>query len=219
VAGCSLGRLRRLLGEKYTLGGPGRVRLPRTGPSRVVSPDNVSPHDRAARGRRIENEHETIYFGDDVVGRGEREAGSDGASPYPELRPPMVCVKLPKSVLGLFHLFRATKLPLLRIEGSGRCITLNRVSSWRLIVPICIWTRQPPIGACRFSTAHDAIYASVPRGTSTPNLPTGSSPKGENGRAPLQSRRGSKIFGFLGFLFLLKIISSPQTRGLGQSPI
>jgi hypothetical protein len=81
------GRLRRLLGEKYTLGGPGRVRLPRTGPSRVVSPDNVSPHDRAARGRRIENEHETIYFGDDVVGRGEREAGSDGASPYPELRP------------------------------------------------------------------------------------------------------------------------------------
>jgi hypothetical protein len=29
-----------------------------------------------------------------------------------ELRPPMVCVKLPKSVLGLFHLFRATKLPL-----------------------------------------------------------------------------------------------------------
>jgi len=28
-----------------------------------------------------------------------------------------------------------------------------------------------------------------PRGTSTPNLPTGSSPKGEHGRAPLQSRR------------------------------
>jgi hypothetical protein len=28
----------------------------------------------------------------------------------------MVCVKLPKSVLGLFHLFRAMKLPLFRIE-------------------------------------------------------------------------------------------------------
>jgi hypothetical protein len=82
------GRLRRLLGEKYTLGGPGRVRLPRTGPSRVVSPDNVSPHDRAARGRRIENEHETIYFGDDVVGRGDagsrfgRSLTLSGASPY-----------------------------------------------------------------------------------------------------------------------------------------
>ena len=33
-----------------------------------------------------------------------------------EPHPPMVCVKLPKSVLGLFHLFRATKLPLLGIE-------------------------------------------------------------------------------------------------------
>jgi hypothetical protein len=31
-----------------------------------------------------------------------------------ELRPPLVCVKLPKSVLGLFHLFRTTKLPLFR---------------------------------------------------------------------------------------------------------
>jgi hypothetical protein len=29
-----------------------------------------------------------------------------------EPHPPMVCVKLPKSVLGLFHLFSATKLPL-----------------------------------------------------------------------------------------------------------
>jgi hypothetical protein len=31
----------------------------------------------------------------------------------------MVYVKLPKSVLGFFILFRATKLPLFRIEGSG----------------------------------------------------------------------------------------------------
>jgi hypothetical protein len=34
------------------------------------------------------------------------------APAQPELRPPMVYVKLPKSVLRLFHLFRATKLPL-----------------------------------------------------------------------------------------------------------
>jgi hypothetical protein len=46
-----------------------------------------------------------------LSGEAQREAPAQT-----ELRPPMVCVKLPKSVLGLFHLFRATKLPLFRIE-------------------------------------------------------------------------------------------------------
>jgi hypothetical protein len=35
-----------------------------------------------------------------------------------------------------------------------------------LIVRFAGGTRQPPIGACRVLTAHDAIYASGPRGTS-----------------------------------------------------
>ena len=46
----------------------------------------------------------------------------------------MVCVKLPKSVLVLFHLFRAKKLPFFsRLKASG-LITLSRDSSWRSIV-------------------------------------------------------------------------------------
>ena len=44
-------------------------------------------------------------------GRAKREAPAQA-----ELRPPMVCVEPTKSVLGLFHLFRATKLPFLRIK-------------------------------------------------------------------------------------------------------
>ena len=58
-----------------------------------------------------------LILGGDVADEATREAPVRAEPhPYPELRPPMVCVKLPKSVLGLFHLFRATKLPLFRIE-------------------------------------------------------------------------------------------------------
>jgi hypothetical protein len=149
-----------------------------------------------------------------LLGEAKREAGSDGASPYPELRPPMVCVKLPRSVLVVFHLFRATKLPFFAgIEVEIGLITLNRVSSWRSVVRFPCWTRQPPIGACLLVlTAHYARYASDPRGTSTPNLPTGSSPKGEHGRAPLQSRKGFKIFWCLSLNVLL------QADGPGDRP-
>ena len=66
-----------------------------------------------------------------------------------ELRPPMVCVKLPRSVLVVFHLFRATKLPLYWIEVQQ----MNHFESRFLLAPhcpLCGWTRQPPIGACQF---------------------------------------------------------------------
>src|ERR1700675_3399827 len=84
--------------------------------------------------------------------------------------------------------------------------------------PVCGWTRQPPIGACRISTAHDAIYASGPRGTSTPNLPTGSAPKGEHGRAPLQSRRVLKSYSSGAFLFPPKNNKFPPNTGFGAEP-
>ena len=41
-----------------------------------------------------------------------RASSTREAPAQAELRPPMVYVKLPKSVLVVFHLFRATKLPL-----------------------------------------------------------------------------------------------------------
>ena len=78
----------------------------------------------------------------------------------PELRPPMVCVKLPESVLGLFHLFNATKLPLFRIEGSGRLSTLSRVSSWRSLSGLRV-DKAASYRRMSILTAHDAIYASV----------------------------------------------------------
>ena len=132
-----------------------------------------------------------------------------------EPRPPMVCVKLPLSVLVHFLLFRATKLPFLRINGQQ----MNHFESSPLGASLSGLRVDKAASYRRMSilTAHDAIYASGPRGTSTPNLPTGSSPKGEHGRAPLQSRRGSKVFFFLCFL-LLKIISTPQTTGFGAEP-
>jgi hypothetical protein len=49
---------------------------------------------------------ERMFYGGDVAGEVNREAPAQA-----ELRPPMVSVKLPKSVLGVFHLFSATKLP------------------------------------------------------------------------------------------------------------
>src|SRR4029077_5625373 len=52
-------------------------------------------------------------------------------------------------VLGLFHLFRATKLPLLGIEVQAD-ESLGVASPLGAHCPVCGWTRQPPIGACRF---------------------------------------------------------------------
>ena len=76
-----VGRHRRILGEETRARGKashkghgehrgewvvvavlGRVRLRPNRGSRAASPDNVSPHDRAAHGRRIENEHENDLF-------------------------------------------------------------------------------------------------------------------------------------------------------------
>jgi hypothetical protein len=66
---------------------------------------------RDALGRaRCRHPSENLW-GITLSGEATREAPAQA-----ELRPPMVCVKLPKSVLGLFHLFTATKLPLFRIE-------------------------------------------------------------------------------------------------------
>ena len=49
-------------GEWVVVAVLGRVRLRPNRGSRAASPDNVSPHDRAAHGRRIENEHENDLF-------------------------------------------------------------------------------------------------------------------------------------------------------------
>ena len=70
-----------------------------------------------------------------------RREGQSLLCPYPyrckeRPRPPMVCVKLPRSVLVGFHLFRATKLPKfqgLKVVNSG-LITLPCVSSWCSVV-------------------------------------------------------------------------------------
>jgi hypothetical protein len=47
-----------------------------------------------------------------------------------KLGPPMVRVKLPKGVLVVLHLFKATKLPFFGVKGMSGLITLNNVSSW-----------------------------------------------------------------------------------------
>src|SRR5580704_4747569 len=103
-------------------------------------------------------------------------------------RPPMVCVKLPRSVLVVFHLFRATELPNfqgLKVVKFGfdhfAC-----VSSRRSVVRFVLGQGSLLSAHVGVLTAHDAISASNPRGTSTPNLETGSSPRDGHGRAPLQ---------------------------------
>src|ERR1700677_1219758 len=86
-----------------------------------------------------------------------------------------------KALLGIFHLFRATELPYFW-DLKSRLITLGGVSSWCSVVRIILDKAASYRRMSLILTAHDARYASVPRGTSTPNLPTGSSPKGEHGR-------------------------------------
>src|ERR1700759_4961413 len=85
--------------------------------------------------------------------------------------------------------------------------------------PVCGWTRQPPIGACRSSTAHDAIYASVQEERARPTYQRVLHPRANTGVRRSKVEGVLKSFFFLCLLLLLlKIISSPQTRGLGQSP-
>jgi len=103
----------------------------------------------------------------------------------------MVCVKLPESVLVVFHLLEQRSCQISGIEES-----INHFRSRLLLVlgcPNCVGQGSLLSAHVGILTAHDARYASIPRGTSTPNLPTGSSPKGEHGRAPLQSRRGQNL--------------------------
>jgi hypothetical protein len=69
-----------------------------------------------------------IFWGDAA---GERDPGNPVRT---EPHPPMVCVKLPKSVLGLFHLLEQRSCHFLGLKFR-QIITLSRVSSWRLIVP------------------------------------------------------------------------------------
>lgn len=78
----------------------------------------------------------------------------------------MVCVKLPKTVLVLFHLFRATKLPIF----PGIDHPLNRVSSWRSVVRFAL---DKAASYRRMSSSDSArcLIRIGPRGTSTPNLP------------------------------------------------
>jgi hypothetical protein len=60
-------------------------------------------------------EIERDLWGVTLSGEATREAPAQA-----ELRPPMVCVKLPKSVLGLFHLLEQRSCHFLRIEVQGR---------------------------------------------------------------------------------------------------
>src|SRR5258705_4621093 len=89
--------------------------------------------------------------------------------------------------------------------------------------------RRPPRSTLfPYTTLFRSIYASNPRGTSTPNLATGSSPRDGQGRAPLQSRRGLKStcltiiptsISSVGFLLENRGFEQfPPNRGLGQSP-
>src|ERR1700675_518175 len=59
--------------------------------------------------------------------------------------------------------------------------------------PVCGWTREPPIGACRISTAHDARYASVQEERARPTYQRVLHPRANTGvrRSKVE---GSKIF-------------------------
>src|SRR5580704_19415803 len=85
-------------------------------------------------------------------------------------RPPMVCVKLPRSVLVVFHLFRATELPNfqgLKVVKFGfdhfAC-----VSSRRSVVRFVLGQGSLLSAHVGVLTAHDAISASNPRGRARP---------------------------------------------------
>jgi hypothetical protein len=70
-------------------GGPGRVRLrPNRGFPCSFAGQRQHPMTMPPTVEELRTSAWTIYFGDDVVGRGDAGSpGSDGASPYPELRP------------------------------------------------------------------------------------------------------------------------------------
>jgi hypothetical protein len=61
----------------------------------------------------------------------------------------MVCVKLPKSVLVVFHLCRATKLPSFFRLKIKRVLTLNSVSSWCSVVRLLEWDKAASYPACQ----------------------------------------------------------------------
>jgi hypothetical protein len=62
----------------------------------------------------------------------------------------MVSVKLPKSVLVVFHLWRATKLPnFFQVKSLSGLLTLNRVSSWCSVVRLLEWDKAASYPACQ----------------------------------------------------------------------
>src|ERR1700759_1650073 len=84
--------------------------------------------------------------------------------------------------------------------------------------PVCGWTRQPPIGACRSSTAHDAIYASVQEERARPTYQRVLHPRANTGV------RRSKVEGGLKSFFPVLASASPKNNkfspntGFGAEP-
>jgi hypothetical protein len=81
-----------------------------------------------------------------------------------ELRPPMVCVKLPESVLAGFHFLLSNEVAIfLGVKRvPERIDNFEDVSSWSSL-SIAQWDRAASYPACQSLTAHDALYASLKR--------------------------------------------------------
>src|ERR1700722_14298166 len=84
--------------------------------------------------------------------------------------------------------------------------------------PVCVRTRQPPIGACRISTAHDAIYASVQEERERPTYQRVLHPRANTGVRRSKVEGVLKSFSFCASSPSPKNNKFPPNRGLGQSP-
>src|ERR1700726_428183 len=118
--------------------------------------------------------------------------------PLPFPHSPMVCVKLPKTVLVLFHLFRATKLPIF----PGRVFLA-------LGCPFCVG--QGSLLSMSSSDSARCLIRIGPRGTSTPNLPRRANhPRVGTGVRRSKSKGSSKIFLLLLARVLLQSLAKPK---------
>ena len=114
---------------------------------------------------------------------GSRGCGSDGASPSYG-----VCQATKKRVRS-FSFFLERRTPFLRIEGSGRSITLSRVSSWRSLSGLRV-DKAASYRHMSFSTAHNVVYASVQEERARPIYQQVLHPRASTGA------RRSKVEGF-----------------------
>jgi hypothetical protein len=100
----------------------------------------------------------------------------------------MVCVKLPKSVLAIFHVLWSNEVAIfLGLKGHEpiKYFEFNNVSSWSSL-SVARLDKAASYSACQSLTAHDARYASLKRNERA------QSTNGLNPRASTGARR-SKV--------------------------